>query len=128
MADELSEKQRRFVNEYLVDLNATKAALRAGYKMTEKAAATHGNRLLKNVEIQKAIQEAQEAREKASSITSEWIIRQVAKIAEDDSVPPRDRLKAMELLGKYCGTWDKKDTEDQGVKVVFETEMEAWSQ
>lgn len=129
MTDKLTPKQRRFVNEYLVDLNATQAVLRAGYKMNEKSAATQGGRLLGNVEIQKAIQEARECREKASSITSEWIIRQVAKIAEDESVAARDRLKAMELLGKYCGTWERvQDPEANGVKVVFEEPMEAWSQ
>lgn len=126
MADELTGKQRRFVNEYLVDLNATQAAIRAGYK--EKAAFQTGAENLKKPKIAKAIQEAREAREKASRITSAWVLQQVAKIAEDEETQPRDRLKALELLGKYCGTWDKPQDQDaQGVKVVFESEMEGWS-
>ena len=129
MADKLTPKQRTFVNEYLTDLNATRAVLRAGYKMTEGAAAVQGSQLLRNPKIQEAIQEAREAREKASRITSAWVLQQVAKIAEDEETQPRDRLKALELLGKYCGTWDKPQDQDaKGVKVVFESEMEGWSQ
>ena len=126
MADELTPRQRAFVNEYVKDLNATQAVLRAGYKMSEKSAASQGNRLLRKDEIQKAIQETQETRAKASRITSEWIIQQVAKIAEDPEVQPRDRLKAMELLGKYCGTWDKPKDENDGIRVVID-EAAGWS-
>ena len=50
----LTTKQQRFVEEYCVDFNATQAAIRAGY--SEKTAYSQGQRLLKNVEIQAAIQ------------------------------------------------------------------------
>lgn len=52
----LTSKQQRFCQEYLVDLNATKAAERAGYSM--KTARSQGQRLLTNVDIQKTIQQA----------------------------------------------------------------------
>ena len=45
----LNDKQRRFVAEYLIDLNATQAAIRAGY--SKKTAGSQGQRLLTNVEI-----------------------------------------------------------------------------
>ena len=59
----LNDKQRRFVNEYLIDLNATQAAIRAGY--SQKTAYSHGERLLKNVDqtqqtYQNALQELSE--------------------------------------------------------------------
>ena len=54
----LTPKMQKFVSEYLTDMNATKAVLRAGYKMTEKAAATQGNRLLRKAEIQEALRNA----------------------------------------------------------------------
>lgn len=54
---ELTEKQKRFVAEYLIDLNATQAAIRAGY--SPKAANREGARQLSNVDIQAAISEAQ---------------------------------------------------------------------
>ena len=53
----LTPKQQRFVEEYLIDLNATQAAIRAGY--SEKTAYSVGHENLKKPEIQKAIQEAQ---------------------------------------------------------------------
>ena len=128
MTDKLTPKQRTFVNEYIVDLNATQAVLRAGYKMTPGAAAVQGSQLLRNPKIQTAIQEAQEDRQKASKITSEWIIAQVARIAEDPETLRRDQLKALEMLGKYCGTWEKQTDQDANtVRVVFdEAGMEDW--
>ena len=45
----LTEKQKKFVDEYLIDLNATQAAIRAGY--SEKTARSIGQRLLTNVDI-----------------------------------------------------------------------------
>ena len=56
----LTDKQKRFVEEYLVDLNATQAAIRAGY--SEQTAYSIGQRLLKKVEVQEAIQQAQNNR------------------------------------------------------------------
>lgn len=52
---ELTEKQRAFIDEYIIDMNATQAAIRAGY--SEKTAYSQGQRLLKNVEIFSAIQD-----------------------------------------------------------------------
>ncbi|MGO1061529.1 terminase small subunit [Acinetobacter lwoffii] len=52
----MTDKQRRFVDKYLIGLNAIQAAIRAGY--SEKTARSIGQRLLTNVDIQKAIEEA----------------------------------------------------------------------
>lgn len=128
MADKLTPRQRAFINEYLIDLNATQAVLRAGYKMTPAAARTQGARLLANANIQTALQETREAREKATQYNADWIMAQIAKIAEDEDQAARDRLKALELMGKRYGIWDKKQDEDTSVRVTFETEMEAWSE
>lgn len=128
MGDKLTPRQRTFVNEYIIDLNATQAVLRAGYKMTPAAARTQGARLLANANIQKAVQEAREAREKATQYNADWIMAQIAKIAEDEEQAARDRLKALELMGKRYGIWEKRPDEDtNGVKVVFEGETEEWS-
>lgn len=61
----LTDKQKRFVEEYLIDLNATQAAIRAGD--AEKAANREGSRLLSNVDIQDEIQKAQNTRAERSS-------------------------------------------------------------
>ena len=124
----LTPKQARFVHEYLVDLNATQAVLRAGYKMTEKAAASQGNRLLRNVEIQRGIQEQREAREKSSMITAEWVRRQIAEIAQDEEAKDQDRLKALDMLAKMLGLYERREDEDaNAVKVVIEDEAEEWA-
>lgn len=129
MADKLPPRQRAFVNEYLTDLNATQAVLRAGYKMTPAAARTQGARLLANANIQKAIQEARDAREKATMYNADWIMAQIAKIAEDESQAARDRLKALELMGKHHGMWERQQgAEEQSVRVEFAGEAKVWAE
>jgi phage terminase small subunit len=123
----LTAKQARFVHEYLVDLNATQAAIRAGYK--PKNAAQTGAENLKKPQIQAAIQEAREAREKSSMITAEWVLKEISKIAENPEEAARDRLKALELIGKHLGMWEQREkAETQGIRVTFEAEMEDWSE
>lgn len=78
----LTPKQKRFVEEYLVDLNATQAAIRAGYK--ERTAYSQGQRLLKNVEIQNKIQEAMDKRSERTEITADMVVQQLAKIGFAD--------------------------------------------
>lgn len=75
----LNEKQKRFVEEYLVDLNATQAAIRAGY--SKKTAYSMGQRLLKKVEIQAAIQGAIENRAKRTEITQDRVLTELARVA-----------------------------------------------
>jgi phage terminase small subunit len=68
----LDPKRARFVQEYLIDLNATQAAIRAGY--SKKTAYSQGQRLLKNVEVQKTIQRAQAARaERVEESKDDWL-------------------------------------------------------
>lgn len=123
----LTPKQAAFVHEYMIDLNATQAAIRAGYK--EKTAYQTGAENLRKPQIQQAIQEARDAREKRSMITVEWVLAQIASIAQDEETQQRDRLKALELLGKHLGMWERReDTESQGVKVCIDTETEVWAE
>ena len=75
----LNDKQRRFVDEYLLDLNATQAAIRAGYSV--KTAGQQGERLLKNVEIQKMIKERMSDREQRTEITQDRVLQELAKLA-----------------------------------------------
>ena len=65
----LNDKQKRFCEEYLIDLNATAAAIRAGY--SEDTAYSQGQRLLKNVEIQKYVKEHQKNTSTKLNITRE---------------------------------------------------------
>ncbi|WP_213431657.1 terminase small subunit, partial [Paenibacillus dendritiformis] len=74
----LTAKQKAFVQEYLIDLNATQAAIRAGY--SAKTARKIGAENLTKPDIQKAIQEAMERREKRTEITQDRVLQELAKI------------------------------------------------
>jgi phage terminase small subunit len=74
----LSPKQQRFVEEYLIDLNATQAAIRAGY--SEKTAQPASSRLLSNVMVQAAIQEAMRARSERTQITADSVLKELALV------------------------------------------------
>ncbi|WLF95681.1 terminase small subunit [Brucella intermedia] len=74
----LTPKQERFVAEYLIDLNATQAAIRAGY--SEKTATEQGSRLLTNVKVQQAIAKGQNKTAAKLEITKERIVEELAKI------------------------------------------------
>src|SRR5689334_21073978 len=78
----LNERQARFVAEYLVDLNATQAAVRAGY--SAKTAYSAGERLLRNVEVAAAIAEAQAARSRRTEVTADRVVLELARIAFGD--------------------------------------------
>jgi len=78
----LTAKQRRFVEEYLVDLNATQAAIRAGY--SKKTAGQIGDENLKKPQIAAAIQEAQAKRSDRTEITQDMVLRELAKIGFAD--------------------------------------------
>lgn len=76
----LTPKQERFVAEYLIDLNATQAAIRAGY--SKKTARQVGSRMLTNVDIEKAIQEAMIKREKRTDITADYVLNTIVDTIE----------------------------------------------
>ncbi|MBU7314063.1 terminase small subunit [Paenibacillus oleatilyticus] len=78
----LTPKQQRFVQEYLIDLNATQAAIRAGYSAnTAKDIACEN---LAKPNIQEAIQTAMKKREKKTEITAERVLKELGKIAFAD--------------------------------------------
>lgn len=75
----LTEKQKRFVEEYLVDLNATQAAIRAGY--SEKTARAVGCENLTKPDIQDAILKGREEQTKRTEVTADRVIQEYARIA-----------------------------------------------
>jgi phage terminase small subunit len=79
---ELTEKQKRFCDEYLKDLNATQAAIRAGY--SPKTAEQTASRLLRNVKVQEYISKRQKDRLKRTEIEQDSIVRELALIAFSD--------------------------------------------
>lgn len=90
----LTEKQRLFVEEYLIDLNATQAAIRAGY--SAKTADVQGSRMLGNVKVQQAIAEAMAKRSKRTGVNQDRVVLELAKLAfvkMTDLVDSEGRIK-----------------------------------
>lgn len=77
----LTPKQRLFVREYLVDMNATQAYLRAGYKVSEKVAGTNGPRMLENAGIKREINKTLHRRIKKLEISGDTVLQEIAKMA-----------------------------------------------
>lgn len=130
---ELTPKQERFVEEYLIDLNATQAATRAGY--SERTANEQGARLLANVSVRSAIAEAQKARSERTQITQDYVLmsiydtvercKQASPVLDKKGKPvmvendagqfvpayvfePMAVLKGAELLGKHLKLFTEK--------------------
>jgi phage terminase small subunit len=82
----LTARQRRFVEEYLVDLNATAAYKRAGYKGTGKTAENNASRMLGNAGVQAAIVSGRLEQAQKAQLTAELIITQLARIGFSDPV------------------------------------------
>lgn len=74
----MTPKQQRFVEEYLIDLNATQAAIRAGY--SEKTAYSIGQENLTKPEIAKAIETNQSKRSEKVGLTAERVLQELSKI------------------------------------------------
>ncbi|HCO8764735.1 TPA: terminase small subunit [Pseudomonas aeruginosa] len=78
----LTKKQRLFVDEYLIDLNATQAAIRAGY--STRRATEIGYQLLQRSEVAQAIQAAMAERSKRTEVEADYVIRRLREIDEMD--------------------------------------------
>ena len=101
MADKLTAKQRAFVNEYLIDCNATQAAIRSGY--SEHTANEQGSRLLANVKVGAAVKVALDARAAETGYTARWVLEQAADVY-NEARTENDRtsaLKALDICGKH---------------------------
>ena len=116
----ITPKQQRFADEYLIDLNATQAAIRAGYSV--KTAEQQGNRLLGNAKVAAYIALAQANRSERTEITQDYVLSSIfstmerckqaeAVLVETPSggLAPSYTFNAMgvfkgaELLGKHLG-------------------------
>lgn len=95
----MTHKQQLFVQEYLIDLNATQAAIRAGYSV--QTANEQGSRLLTNVSIQNAIAKAMAERSKRTGINQDRVILELAKIGLINTVDVINMDEAT-LKSDYC--------------------------
>lgn len=119
----LGEKRGRFVEEYLHDLNATQAAIRAGY--SQKTAYSQGQRLLKDVEVSAAIAEAKTARSTRTRVDADWLLRRLADEAEADVADLYDENGSLRPVQNWPPIWrkglvaglDVEEVKEEGVTV-----------
>ena len=79
MARKLTDKQKKFVEEYLIDLNATQACIRAGY--SPNRASEQAYQLLQKTTVQEAIAESMAERSRRTGINQDRIVQELARIA-----------------------------------------------
>ena len=104
----LTPKQQRFVEEYLIDLNATQAAIRSGY--SEKTAQEIGSENLSKPMVAKAIAEAQEKLSNKAQVTVEMVVQGLLNEAKDlsEGSTQSARVAAWAHLGKHLGMFKDK--------------------
>lgn len=98
----MTKKQKRFVEEYLIDLNATQAAIRAGYKAKNGQRASEiGHELLQKTQVSEAISEAIAERSKRTGINADRVLLELARIAfvnADDVINAKDATLQLMIL------------------------------
>lgn len=99
----LTAKQARFVEEYLLDLNATQAAIRAGY--SARSAEVTGSRLLSNDKVSAALSEAQAKRANKAEIDAGFILRHLAAKATADLSDILDEAGAIKPVKDWPLIW-----------------------
>lgn len=133
---EMTEKQKRFCDEWLIDMNGTQAAIRAGY--SERTAKEQAARLLTYVNVKSYIAERMAEKEKELIADQDEVLKYLTSVlrghskahvlARDDigaerviQKPPdeKERLKAAELLGKRYGLYADKVNVDGVIPVVI---------
>lgn len=120
---DMNAKQAAFVREYLLDLNATQAAIRAGY--SPRTAEQQGSRLLSNVKVAEAVQSAQAARSERTEIDANWVLTRLADEATADLADILDEAGVIKPVRDWPLIWrqglvagiDVQEDTVEGVKV-----------
>ncbi|NWK62786.1 terminase small subunit [Acinetobacter sp. SwsAc3] len=99
----LTPKQQRFVEEYLIDLNATQAAIRAGY--SEKTARDIGCENLAKPNIAKAIEEAQNKRQEQTQIDAAYVLKRLVEIDQMDVLDIMDDQMKIRPVNEWPKVW-----------------------
>lgn len=96
-------KKKFFADEYLKDLNATKAAIRAGY--SKRTAGSQGQRLLMDVDIKKYIKKAKAERSKRTKIDADWLLSRLAEEAEADVADLYNKSGGLKSVHEWPEIW-----------------------
>ena len=121
----LTQKQQRFVDEYIISGNATQSYLKAGYKVSESVAATNASKMLRNAKVKDELERRMNEIRASKVMTMQQVMERLTKMAygeiKEEQVTNKgevvltktknsDQIRAMELIGKHYGAWtDKKE-------------------
>lgn len=116
----MTRQQKRFVEEYLVDLNASAAARRAGYRGRNA-----GYLLLRKPHVHKALEEAIEQRSERNLVRQDEVVKALREVAFSEAsdetgakVKLGSKLRALELLGKHLGMFRQEQQTQEEVVIV----------
>ena len=110
----MDARRAAFVREYLIDLSATQAAIRAGY--SPKSAHVTGHRLLSDANVAAAIEKAQAERAQSTRVTAQMVVEGLHAIASGDG-PESARVAAWGHLGKHLGMFADRQEHSGGVTI-----------
>lgn len=128
----LTDKQRRFADEYLVDCNATRAAIRAGYSQSKSGSCNYSSRLLANPDVRAYINGELEKIHNKNIANAEEVLKFLTHVMRGETkeqvvlrvggdqqltmveVSARERLKAAELIGKRYGMFSENVASQAG--------------
>ena len=114
----LDARELRFVDEYLVDLNSTRAARAAGYLRGNA-----GRDLLRRPHVRAAVERRMRERRERLKLSQDYVIERLIKEAECDAAEGNAtaRVRALELLGKHLGMfWDRQEVVQRSEVVYVE--------
>lgn len=113
---QLTEKQKRFCEEYLIDLNATQSAIRAGYKNGEI-----GRQLITKNNVLQYIQKLRTEQSMRTEVTADRVVAELERIAfAETEITEKSKIKALEMLGKRVGIFDEKSQSAEMVVTIVD--------
>lgn len=127
-ANNLTEKERIFADEYIKTTNATQSAIKAGY--AEKSASSKGSQLLRKVKVRQYIDDVMEKRSKNTIATADEVLEYLTKVMNGEEKDAfgldasiADRTKAAELLGKRHMLFTEKVKLDAEIEIDISDRM-----
>jgi phage terminase small subunit len=111
----LTDKQERFCQEYVVDLNSAAAARRAGY--SERSARITGHRLLTKDDIRRRISELQVGQSERTQVDADFVVERLRAIADQWQKNPSAATRALELLGRHLDIFGRDSRQQQAAVI-----------